>query len=244
MVDASACGQKGMHWRTHLGNDKFITRTGDGKAGFAENGFTFRGCGLHGQPTRGPLTASLAARRSVEEYRGWVRCLGNGLWLPVKDVPAASATCINDDLHRSGTGPSGRGKQARDSTMTVIPYLHGPDCTCGGRWCKRPQPPPAAPPPEAPRRRKPLEVLRPPPPRPVAKRPPPRRGCWSVWLWWQYGLAALFVLFLLICYTAPREAWGQFALPRLSLNLGQYSLQYGSGQRAPPLHHALRRWFP
>ena len=48
-VDASCCGQKGLLWRHLLGGDKFITRAGDTKTGFAENGLKFAG---------------------VEEYRG------------------------------------------------------------------------------------------------------------------------------------------------------------------------------
>jgi hypothetical protein len=141
-VDASAMGQKGMHWRTHLGNDKWITRAGDAKAGFAANGETFRGC---------------------EELRGWVRNVRSSLWLPVRDIPAAGASPIDDAQHSLGNGPTGRGKQARDAAMTVIPYLHLPGCGCGGRWCFREEvPPPLV---EEPRRRKPLEFVRPPAPR-------------------------------------------------------------------------------
>jgi hypothetical protein len=149
LVDASACGQKGLHWRTHLSGDKFITRPSDAKAGYAPNGESFRG---------------------AEEYKGWVRNVQTDKWLPIRDIPATGASDINDELHERGIGPTGRGKQARDSRMLAIPYLHLSDCECGGKWCKSPAAP-EEPLPE-PRRRKPaLEFVRPPAPTCVRRFP-------------------------------------------------------------------------
>jgi hypothetical protein len=142
LVDASAMGQKGMHWRTHLGNEKFITRPGDAKAGFAANGETFRG---------------------NEELRGWVQNVRTGLWLPIRDIPATGASEINDEFHKRGVAPTGRGKQARDKNFDTIPYLHLPQCPCGGKYCT-PAPEPLAPLPAL-RPRKPMEYVRPPPPK-------------------------------------------------------------------------------
>ena len=148
LVDASAMGQKGLHWRTHLGkDDKFITRPGDGDAnGFAVNGERFRG---------------------VEDLRGWVRNVRTNLWLPVRDIPATGATPLSDELLARGITPTGRGRVARGTDNATIPYLHKPEsCACGGRWCT----PPPAPRSEEPRRRKPVEpTYKPPPPPCVAE---------------------------------------------------------------------------
>lgn len=148
-VDASAMGGKGMFWRTHCGNDKMLTRPSDGKPGFVANGERFRG---------------------VEEYRGWVVNVATQLWLPIRDAPAAGAKPIDDEAHRRGFAPEGRGKFARDGNMQAIPYLHAEDCSCGGAYC--PKPKEDAPVEAAVRRRKPLEYVRPPPPPcvPVARR--------------------------------------------------------------------------
>ena len=265
-VDASAMGAKGMFWRTHCGDDKFLTRPSDGKPGFVSNGERFRG---------------------VEEYRGWVVNVATQKWLPIRDAPAAGASAIDDVAHRRGVAPVGRGKFARDANMQPIPYLHAEDCGCGGAYC--PKPKEAAVAEAAPRRRKPLEYVRPPPPpcvpvvrqrsfslasvalcaarvarcavtvsfealtaprmrlhRPVLV-PPPKPVAW--WVYALYVLAALAVLFVLF---APRSLVERLPLPQALMELLTWDSfwpgvpggrGWGTGH-APPLYSALSRWFP
>jgi|APGre2960657444_1045066.scaffolds.fasta_scaffold00281_4 hypothetical protein len=130
LVDASACGQKGLLWRTHLGGDKFVTRNGDGP-GFVANGTRFQG---------------------VEEYRGWVKSSSNGLWLPVSDTPAVAGNAAAASARAAGPTyarqqPVGRSTLGRDASGLAIPYLHKEECRCCGRWCitEPVAPPPAQP---------------------------------------------------------------------------------------------------
>lgn len=121
IVDASACGQKGLTWRTNLGGAKFVTRPGgdEGKGqGFVPNGSRVRG---------------------VEEYRGWVKC-SNGLWLPVTDAAGAAGDKASTEalpvVTKQRPTPVGRSGLGRDSTGKCIPYLHVEgECNCGGAWC-------------------------------------------------------------------------------------------------------------
>ena len=170
-----------------------------------------------------------------------------GLWLPIRDIPATGAGQIDDDVHARGVPPIGRGKQARDASMTPIPYLHtNPFCGCGGKWCKA-EPLPPAPEPEAPRRRKPLEFVRPPEPAPIVKRPVPKRGCVD-WIWWQFAAAWLLLALLLVWATAPEVLLRlvpavRFELPAMLRPDSGPERGWRTSSSVPPLHQSLSRWF-
>jgi len=160
-VDASACGAKGLFWRTHLGGGKFVMQ-GASAPGFAPNGFQFRG---------------------LEEYKHWVRrldCAANDQWLPLFDVPGAAVTDPSLQLKsRHAPAPFGRGRTGRaPGTALAVPYLHTEGCQCSGRWCRTPPPAPLPPPPDrlVPKRRKELAVVE--QEQKAVAQPPPTSWTW------------------------------------------------------------------
>lgn len=208
-VDASACGAKGLVWRTHTGGGKFVAAPAPG---FVPNGFQLRG---------------------VEDFKGWVRCLSNGWWLPVIDVPGAAVSDPALELKsRHAPAPSGRGRTARaPGTALAVPYLHTETCECSGRWCRTPAPEPLPPPPDrlVPKRRKAAQAVVETQPEVVAQ--PPKSVAWLHYL--------LVLLALAVGWAAARAS----RFNRLGPNEVE-PLSGWDARRHPALFEVLTTNFP